>query len=39
MSRIVRLALRVVQDEPDQVARLARFRAPGVVIREGLGYW
>ena len=41
MSRIVRLTLRVVPDEPDQVPRLARFRAehPGVAIREGLGYW
>jgi hypothetical protein len=34
-------ALSLVRDEPDQVPRLARFRDqhPGVLIREGLGYW
>jgi hypothetical protein len=30
-----------MQDELDQVPRLARFRDqhPGVLIREGLGFW
>jgi hypothetical protein len=34
-------ALSRIRDEPDQVPRLARFRDqhPGVLIREGLGYW
>lgn len=33
--------LSLVRDEPDQVLRLARFRDehPGVLVREGLGYW
>lgn len=33
--------LSLMQDELDQVSRLARFRDqhPGVLIREGFGYW
>jgi hypothetical protein len=34
-------ALSLLRDEPDQVPRLAVFRNryPGVLIREGIGYW
>jgi hypothetical protein len=41
VSRLARLALRTVPDEPDQVLRLRRFREehPGVSIYTGLGYW
>jgi hypothetical protein len=41
MSRLMRLALQMVPDEPDQVARLRCFRAghPGVSIYTGQGYW
>ena len=41
MSGPVRPMLRLVPDEPDQVPRLARFRGqhPGILIREGTGYW
>lgn len=41
MSRLARLALRTVPDEPDQVIRLRCFRKdhPGVSIYTGLGYW
>ena len=41
MSRLARLALRTVPDEPDQVIRLRCFREehPGVCIYTGLGYW
>ena len=41
MSRLSRLALRTVPDEPDQVARLRCFRKehPGVSIYTGVGYW
>ncbi len=41
-DRIVRPALRLVPDEPDQVPRLAAFRAahPDVIIGEfGFGAW
>jgi hypothetical protein len=41
VSRLARLALRTVPDEPDQVVRLRYFRKehPGVSIYTGLGYW
>jgi hypothetical protein len=41
VSRLARLALRTVPDEPDQVLRLRRFREehPSVSIYTGLGYW
>ncbi|HXL89139.1 MAG TPA: hypothetical protein VN969_09180 [Streptosporangiaceae bacterium] len=41
MSRLARLGLRTVPDEPDQVVRLRGFRKehPGVSIYTGLGYW
>jgi hypothetical protein len=41
VSRLARLALRTVPDEPDQVARLRCFRKehPGVSIYTGVGYW
>jgi len=34
-------ALSLLRDEPDQAPRLAIFRDqhPGVLIREGIGYW
>jgi hypothetical protein len=41
VSRLARLALRTVPDEPDQVIRLHGFRKlhPGVSIYTGVGYW
>jgi hypothetical protein len=41
VSRLARLALSTVPDEPDQVIRLRCFREehPGVSIYTGLGYW
>jgi len=41
VSRLARLALRTVPDEPDQALRLRCFRQehPGVSIYTGQGYW
>jgi hypothetical protein len=41
VSRLARLALRTVPDEPDQMVRLRCFRKdhPGVSIYTGVGYW
>ena len=41
MTGPVRPALRTIPDEPDQMPRLARFRAehPGVQVVAGAGWW
>ena len=41
LGGIRRPVLRIVPDEPDQVPRLAAFRAahPGVVVGAGPGFW
>jgi hypothetical protein len=38
---VMRLVLRLLIEEPGQMTRLARYREqrPGVLIREGMGYW